>query len=234
MPSSTKVKNLLKRVPFVVPILIRAKAQLDRIAFHDSSSYWERRYQERGDSGAGSYGFLAHYKAEIINEFVTSHSVKSVVEFGCGDGNQLSYLQVPAYLGLDVSATALDKCRAKFSDDPSKQFGLMSDYRGETADLALSLDVIFHLVEDDVYTRYMDALFQSAERFIIIYSSNTDVQDKAQPAHVLHRKFTEWISEKQPGWRLTEHVKNKYPYSTDSPSGSFSDFYFFENSNAET
>lgn len=37
------------------------------------------------NSGAGSYGRLADFKAEIINQFVTENDVREVVEWGCGD-----------------------------------------------------------------------------------------------------------------------------------------------------
>jgi hypothetical protein len=39
-------------------------------------------------------------------------------------------------------------------------------------DLELSLDVIYHLVEDEVFDAYMRSLFAHAGRFVVIYSSN--------------------------------------------------------------
>lgn len=42
------------------------------------------------------------------------------------------------------------------------------------ADLSLSLDVIYHLVEDEVFETYINTLFKSARRYVIIYSSNSD------------------------------------------------------------
>jgi hypothetical protein len=32
---------------------------------------------------------LAEFKARAVNDFVRENSVKSIVEYGCGDGNQL-------------------------------------------------------------------------------------------------------------------------------------------------
>ena len=34
------------------------------------SNYWDQRYKKGGNSGAGSYGRLAEFKAEIINKFI--------------------------------------------------------------------------------------------------------------------------------------------------------------------
>ena len=43
-----------------------------------------------------------------------------MVEFGCGDGNQLSLAQYPRYVGLDVSRTAIGLCQRRFAKDPAK------------------------------------------------------------------------------------------------------------------
>ena len=61
-----------------------------KLVFTDSGSYWEQRYVRKRTSGAGSYGRLAVHKAEVLNQFVTDNNIDTVVEFGCGDGNQLT------------------------------------------------------------------------------------------------------------------------------------------------
>lgn len=189
--------------------------------------FWERRYAEGGNSGEGSYGRLAEFKAEVINEFVLEKGIASVIEFGCGDGNQLSLARYPSYLGIDVSNTALDICRRRFQDDRSKRFLLSGEYRGETADLSMSLDVIYHLVEDDVYFKYMNMLFGAGEKYVIIYSSN-HVHPEETYSYVRHRKFSDWVALHAPGWRLDRHVPNRYPPKDGGPFESFADFYFYE------
>ena len=57
--------------------------------FPGSTKYWQERYATGGDSGVGSYEKFAEFKAEIVNAFVSTYGVTSVIEFGCGDGNQL-------------------------------------------------------------------------------------------------------------------------------------------------
>lgn len=44
----------------------------------NSKLYWEARYKNGGNSGAGSYNKLALFKAEIINEFIKKNNIKSV------------------------------------------------------------------------------------------------------------------------------------------------------------
>ena len=57
-----------------------------------SSKYWNERYKHGGNSGDGSYGHLAEYKAEIINDFIEENQIHNIIEFGSGDGNQLKYM----------------------------------------------------------------------------------------------------------------------------------------------
>lgn len=196
--------------------------------FTGSESYWQRRYRSGRDSGAGSYGHLAEFKAEFLNAFVAEHAIQSVIEFGCGDGNQLALATYPEYLGFDVSETAIEQCRRRFADDRTRAFRLMQDYAGETAELALSLDVIYHLVEDGVYEDYMRALFAAAERYVIVYSSDSDENSRLQSPHVRHRRFSAWVERECRGWRLLRRVPNRFPQKGLLGSGSFADFYIYE------
>ena len=216
--------------------LVRSNSTLWRLArfvhdqvrpFSNSGDYWDRRYSSGGNSGGGSYGELAEFKAKIINKFVQDNNIQSVIEYGCGDGNQLKLAEYPRYLGFDVSPTAISLCKRIFAHDATKTFAVMQDYAEETAELALSLDVIYHLVEDQIFNAYMQTLFRSAQRFVIIYSSNTDEQTNRVAAHVRHRNFTAWIDENRPDWEVTQHIPNAFPYQDDASEGFLADFYFY-------
>lgn len=193
-----------------------------------SEAYWDNRYSKGGDSGPGSYGHLAKLKADIINSLITEKGIISAIEFGCGDGNQLKYCNYQTYTGYDVSPTAINRCQEIFKTDPTKKFFLASQYDGRKADLAISLDVIFHLIEDDVFADYMENLFQAAGKLVIIYSSNQDDPIEPSSIHVKHRKFSNWIEAHQPTWNLTKHIANPYPYNGDSEMTSFADFHIYE------
>ena len=207
----------------------RVKKLLSRRKFTTSKKYWEHRYRSGGNSGAGSYDHLAEYKAMVINKFAADRDIKSVIELGCGDGNQLSYFHFDHYIGYDVSSTAIDICRKKFRNDPSKEFYTMDYYKQRTANLVLSLDVIYHLVEDETFNEYMIKLFESSSKFIIIYSSNSEThENNGVSKHVVHRKFTDWIDLNRPEFKLIEHTPNKYPFDGDPLHSSYADFYFYE------
>lgn len=196
--------------------------------FTDSETYWDDRYRKGGDSGDGSYGRLAEFKAKILNNFVDDRGITKVVEFGCGDGNQLALSRYPEYVGYDVSTRALEICREKFKRDPKKTFVHLPDFSQETADLCISLDVIFHLIEDQIYMQHMQALFETSTRFVIIYASDTDAKTDVSAPHFLNRRFTDWVDQYAEEWRLREVIKNEFPFDSENGSGSLSDFYIFE------
>lgn len=215
-----------------LPALLFLK--LKQVWFPGSREFWETRYALGGNSGQGSYGKLAVFKADVLNAFVRKNAILSVVEFGCGDGNQLSLSQYPRYVGLDISATAVSLCLEKFDGDGSKSF---FQYRPSCfadrqeifqADLGLSLDVIYHLVEDEVFYAYMDHLFSASRKFVVIYSSDVDKDGRGYARHVRHRNFSQWVKERLPSWKLIETIKNPYPGSGDFARGSFADFFIFE------
>src|SRR5690554_3666422 len=198
-----------------------------KIRFKNSKDYWNKRYLEGGNSGSGSYGRLAEFKAEVLNDFVNSNNIETVIEFGCGDGNQLKYMNYPTYVGFDVSVIAIEGCQTIFQNDNTRRFKLMCEYSCDQADLTISLEVIFHLIEDDVYHEYMCKLFSSSRGYVIIYSSNTDENKEGQAIHVKHRKFTKWIEENKVPFQFVKKIKNQHPFNGSNDS-SFSDFYFYE------
>ena len=193
------VRDMIRPLPGVRRLsLLRQQA-----AFRGSARYWERNYARGGTSGAGSYDALAQGKAVFLNEFVRTREIGSVIEFGCGDGNQLSLADYPAYIGLDVSRTAIQWCQQRFAADLAKSFFLydgacFTDRAGVfTADLAISLDVIYHLTEDAVFETYMTHLFAAAARYVIIYATDGEIAGTAP--HVRHRHFTPWVRVALPG-----------------------------------
>ncbi len=212
------------RLPFLGIILLKKlyrKIKLRESSEFASQNYWETRYSKGGTSGEGSYGDLAEFKARILNQFIADHDIKSAVEWGCGDGNQLSMLKIKHYTEVDVSETAINQCKSRFREKEGYRF--MLDHPGVQPEslktrLSLSLDVIYHLIEDDVYEVYLRNVFMSAEQFTVIYSTDTDEQANAQSVHVRHRRFTRDVKEKYPEFELIQRIENEFP---DKSAASF-------------
>jgi len=204
-----------------------------------SQDFWERRYRDGGTSGPGSYGKFAVFKADVLNDFVSRHDITSVIDFGCGDGNQLGLAQYPRYVGLDVSQAAIDRCRASFGADRSKQFHLYPSAEWTVGtppllcDLAISLDVVYHLTEDAVFERYMHDVFSAAERFVAIYSSDSDDRPGLLSSpHIRHHPIRRYVAEKFPGWALEEVVPNRHPWDGNANTSSWADFFFYRSTGA--
>ena len=125
-----------------------------------------------------------------------------------------------------MSRSAVRLCKGRFADDPTKSFFLydgdcFADRAGLfTAELAISLDVIYHLVEDQVFETYMAQLLAAGRRYVVVYSTNS-VVGKTAP-HVRHRRFSSWVEDNCPQWRLIQ--------VTDGPNAGpgRADFFVYE------
>jgi SAM-dependent methyltransferase len=199
------------------------------LGFKGSRNYWETRYRLGGHSGEGSRGVAADYKARVLNDFFRAHGVRSAIEFGCGDGHQLKMLEIPAYIGVDVSETVLRQCRQLFANDATKRFIAVDAYAGERADVSMSIDVIFHLVEDAVYDDYLQRLFGAGERFVIVYSTSADMPSTGV-AHVRHRDVAADIARRFPMFGRMEAEEAQLPAPVRSDRGLPVRFFLYERS----
>lgn len=221
------MKKSISRIPWVNNLYKKFQKIKRPKDFNTSGEYWEERYKVGGNSGAGSYNNLAKFKGEIINNFIENKKIATVIEFGSGDGNQLKYLKTQSYIGYDVSEKAVQLCTEMYKNDDTKGFKLMNLYSNEKAELTMSLDVIYHLIEDQTYLNYMNTLFEASNKYVIIYSSNTN-ENRSSAVHVKHRKFTDWIDKNRLDFTLLEHIPNKYPFNGDGKKTSFADFFIYQ------
>jgi cyclopropane fatty-acyl-phospholipid synthase-like methyltransferase len=202
--------------------------------FKGSAKYWDERYKEGDNSGSGSYDHLAEHKADVINDFVAKHKLTTVMEFGCGDGNQLKIAKYPVYIGLDISPTAVKMCYKQFKADQTKSFyvydsmAFFDNARLFKADLTMSLDVLYHLVEKEIFENYLRHLFAASDQYVIIYASDYNQAEEPVHQHENRRNFSEFVKNNISDWKLKEVIKNKYPVSQYKEKGSLSDFFIYE------
>lgn len=161
--------------------------------------WWENHYRRGKTSGPGSQGPLLRHKADVLRPIVDG---KSVTDFGVGDGRLLELLSPAQYLGLDVSPAALELASTA---DPSRSFELYTPGMPlDRTDIALSIDVLYHIVEQDLYHLYLEDLFNTAPT-VVIYSTNHDEQSPdLEHVCMRHRHFTQdtptgWTYTHQPG-----------------------------------
>lgn len=202
--------------------------------FKGSAEYWDDRYKAQGNSGTGSYDHLAQFKADIINPFVAKNGIDTVMEFGCGDGNQLKLAKYPNYIGLDVSPTAVQMCHKIFKDDKTKSFLLYNssaffdNHNILNTDLTMSLDVLYHLVEKEIFEKYLRDLFNASKRYVIIYATDYDQKEEPIYQHENRRSFTKFVAKEFPNFKLIDQIKNKYEHVKKGEIGSDCDFFIYE------
>lgn len=126
-------------------------------------------------SGRGSYGVLAEFKAEVVNGLIQREGISSVIEFGCGDGNQLQYMNYDTYLGVDVAGSLVRLCASKFANDTSKSFMLYTPAlwinRGFLqADLTVCLDVLYHITYETDFRNTLYDILHSSTEWVVQYT----------------------------------------------------------------
>jgi SAM-dependent methyltransferase len=153
--------------------------------------YWDARYRAGGTSGAGSQGEEAAHKAELVQGVISERGVRSMLDLGCGDGVVAAAIFVASYVGYDPAPAALTACRKLM---PWRRFTPTAPV-GERFDIVLSMDVIFHLVEDAAFKGYMHLLFGcDFSDVVLVYGTN---HHQRGAHHVLHRR---WLGDIPSGW----------------------------------
>ena len=189
-------------------------------SFDSSTGYWQRRYFFGGNSGKGSYGEEAKFKAEKLNNLIGRFNFDGIIELGCGDGNNAAYYKPKYYFGFDISSDAIQICERKFKNKNNFHFFEINEkFKEQIKDikntykvaneLAISFDVMFHLVEYEIYEDYLHKLEISSDKFLLIYA--TDYDKIEQSPHVKHRNYSVDLKEK--GWveysEFTEYWSDK-------------------------
>jgi len=95
----------------------------------------------------------------------------------------------------------------------------------------MSLDVIYHLTEDETYVAYLQTLFSTSRNLVLIYS--TDFEDTKSKGHVRHRKFSKYVANNFAHFNLILQEKNQFrPRRFQAKSASLetsaADFFLFK------
>jgi SAM-dependent methyltransferase len=202
-------ESILDPAPNLVPFDVVQSSEV-QLPMFDYKKYWEDTYSSNGTSGAGSYGLLAQFKADVVNDF--GASCDRVTEFGCGDGNQLRLMKYRNYLGLDVSPTAVARCAKLFKGDESKRFEVYnpSTFGGTLADFVVCLDVLYHITDDTDFEKTLSDMFACNPSRIALYTRLPGVESSTVET-IFDRDIFEHLKRFEDRIVSTEIVKQKYP-----------------------
>ena len=134
----------------------------------NSKTYWESRYKNNRNSGNGSRGEYAEFKALIINEFIEKNNIEQILEFGCGDCYQASLININDYVGFDVSETIVKKCTNNYTKKHRNFFAFEHFDKIKKVECTMSLDVTYHIIEKDIYEDYVLNLFKKSNKYVIL------------------------------------------------------------------
>ena len=171
------------------------------------NNYWEERYKHGGNSGSGSYDKDAEFKSMMINEYISKYNIKTICDFGCGDGNQISFLLgFELYHGYDISEFIIEKNIINFKNN-NNMFFYKNIIDLPESDLCISLDVLYHILDDVDFEDYLTNLFKKSKKYVLIYSTNRNNTSDDNAPHCYHRIFTDWIDENCKNFRLIDDSK---------------------------
>ena len=108
---------------------------------------WGKDVAGKGTSGTGSTVEITREYRAYVEDFMKKHSVRSVVDAGCGDWGFSSAMDWgdASYLGVDIASDVIAAVRKKHERGKIKfQVGDITDEL-PAADLLISKDVLQHL-----------------------------------------------------------------------------------------
>lgn len=185
----------------------RPESTPELLTADDAVRYWDERHQARGDLRSG--GLIGLDEAanqifyftrlgkllEIIGDRNSPNEPLFLLDAGCGKGLFARSLVSCGFAvdGIDVSPTAIDICRAQ---GPGRyEVSSLADWRSPTLyDVVYSVDVLFHLVDDEDWRASVDNL-ASLVRVggkLVISDERNEVRRQAGN-YIVHRALSEYL-----------------------------------------
>ena len=142
---------------------------------------WGKDVAGKGTSGTGSTLEITREYRAYVEDFMKKHSVKSVVDAGCGDWSFSSAMDWgdASYLGVDIASDVIVAVRNKHEKGRIKfQVGDITDEL-PAAELLISKDVLQHLSNELVHKFIRNNLRKGKYKWVILTntrgSENRDV-----------------------------------------------------------
>jgi SAM-dependent methyltransferase len=143
---------------------------------------WGKDVAGKGTSGTGSTLEITREYRAYVEDFMKKHSVKSVVDAGCGDWSFSSAMDWgdASYLGVDIASDVIAAVRNKHEKGKIKfQVGDITDEL-PAAELLISKDVLQHLSNELVHKFIRNNLRKGKYKWVILTnnraSENRDVE----------------------------------------------------------
>ena len=136
---------------------------------------WGKDGGGKGTSGTGSTLEITREYRAYVEDFMKKHSVKSVVDAGCGDWSFSSAIEWgdASYLGVDIASDVIATVRNKYEKGRiTFQVGDITDEL-PAADLLISKDVLQHLSNKLVHKFIKNNLRKGKYKWVILTNDRT-------------------------------------------------------------
>jgi hypothetical protein len=170
-----------------------------------SIEIWKRRPD---NSGLGSRGQLAKFKADFVSKFVKDNNIQTLIDFGCGDLYNSSMIEVPSYLGVDIVAHNMpDNPRANTFEAVVSRFDEFECE--EPADMVLCMDVLYHILpgEQDYLKAALENMLKSTKKYLVIYAQDSYDENIVWKGHMFNSPWRQLLEEMDV--ELTYHQKQE-------------------------
>ena len=132
---------------------------------------WNHHYEAGGKSAEDdNYREPTRWKHDILNRFYTPGK-DTIIDVGCGDLQFWKDDLTPGdkYTGIDISETIAAKNHEKY---PNQTFiAASSDHtQNIKADVVICIDMLYHIMDDEVYLKTLGNLKKYAGSTILIYT----------------------------------------------------------------
>jgi SAM-dependent methyltransferase len=145
---------------------------------------WEDHYKSGGKSGDPSdYAKSREWKHTIIARYCDIKN-NSIIDIGCGDLQFWQGRRPAKYTGIDISPTIIAAHTEKY---PERTFICASsdETLNISADMVMCFDMLWHIMDDNVYADTISNMKFYSKKYIIIYTWNSNPFNRG----LLHRIF---------------------------------------------
>jgi SAM-dependent methyltransferase len=166
----------------------------------DNGEYWERRYVDEPERGAGvgTRGKNLNRKRKLLVSLVDEIQPASILDVGCGDLEIVADLSFPgSYTGIDISPTVNSRNRLlrpdwTFLDGDFLELARTHDL---SADLVICFDVLIHQVEPETYHAFVRELVNSTRKSGLINGFRNPLKGGRQlRICAFHERITESLA----------------------------------------
>jgi len=134
---------------------------------------WDNHYKSGGKSGDPlDYAKARDWKHNIIAKYCDIKS-NSIIDIGCGDLQFWQGRKPAKYIGVDISQTIIDSHKLKY---PDRTFICASSDKtlDISADMVMCFDMLWHIIDDEVYMKTLENIKKYSKRYIVIYTWNSN------------------------------------------------------------